>query len=138
MRTYKILPSFEKDTNNIFLFGANTQYRHGLGAAKWAMQFGAKYGNGGLQGNTYCIITKDLTVPKHMQLKSVSLEFIKKEIIKFYIFADTHKDLDFYVCYRADTKNLNGYTPEEIAKCFNCKYIPDNVYFQYEFSKLIL
>jgi hypothetical protein len=48
-------------SNEIFVFGSNTLGRHGAGAAKQAMKFGAKYGQArGLQGQTYAIVTKDL------------------------------------------------------------------------------
>jgi hypothetical protein len=47
--------------NEIFVFGSNTEGRHGAGAAKTAMVWGAEYGkNSGRQGQTYAIITKDL------------------------------------------------------------------------------
>ena len=49
--------------NQIFVFGSYTQGRHGMGAAKTAKdKFGAIYGQSeGLQGQSYAIITKDLT-----------------------------------------------------------------------------
>lgn len=52
--------------NVIFVFGSNTEGRHGAGAAKVAKDdFGAIYGQAeGLQGNAYAIITKDLNKAK--------------------------------------------------------------------------
>lgn len=53
----------ELPENGIFVFGSNTQGRHGKGAALLAKnKFGAIYGQAkGLQGQSYAIITKDLT-----------------------------------------------------------------------------
>ena len=40
--------------NEIFVFGSNEAGRHGAGAAKLALRWGAKRGQGiGLQGKTY-------------------------------------------------------------------------------------
>ena len=64
--------------NQIFVFGSNTQGRHGLGAAKIALQkFGAKYGQAeGIQGQSYAIITKDLTKDdKLMQDEALSMPY---------------------------------------------------------------
>lgn len=53
----------ELEPNQIFVFGSNTQGRHGKGAALMARyKFGAVYGQAeGPQGQSYGIITKDLT-----------------------------------------------------------------------------
>ena len=50
----------------IFIFGSNTQGRHGKGAAKYAVEnHGAVYGVPmGRQGNSYAIITKELRSDK--------------------------------------------------------------------------
>jgi hypothetical protein len=55
------------NSNQIFVFGSNTQGRHGKGAALTAKnKFGAIYGQAeGLQGQSYAIITKDLTKKNH-------------------------------------------------------------------------
>mgnify|MGYP006877977877 FL=1 len=55
------------NSNQIFVFGSNTQGRHGKGAALTARnKFGAIYGQAeGLQGQSYAIITKDLTKTTH-------------------------------------------------------------------------
>jgi hypothetical protein len=66
----------------IFVFGSNTQGRHGAGAAKEALQkHGAKYGQAeGLQGNSYGIVTKDLTKGS----KSIPLDQIQTQLSKLY------------------------------------------------------
>ena len=56
----KFITKLEK--NQIFCMGTNPEGRHGAGAAKTGMKFGAQYGKGrGLVGNTYGLITKNLT-----------------------------------------------------------------------------
>ena len=80
IKTYKGKIS-KIDKNQIWVFGANPQFRHGKGSAKFAFdKCGALYGkNGkiGRQGNSYSIITKDLTKYKH---PSVTEEYIIEQI----------------------------------------------------------
>ena len=45
--------------NQIFVYGANSCGKHGAGAAKLALRWGAKMGQYGLVGQTYGIPTKD-------------------------------------------------------------------------------
>ena len=45
--------------NQIFVYGSNSAGKHGLGAAKQALKFGAQYGKVGLVNNTYGLNTKD-------------------------------------------------------------------------------
>jgi len=128
----------ELKENEIFVFGSNTQGRHSLGAALIAKQkFGAIYGQSwGLQGQSYAIITKDLTKPHHEQLKSISLEFIHDQIIRFYNFAAQNKHLTFYVVKLGCS--LAGWSIPEIAEQFrNHKYIPPNIIFPKEFIEII-
>lgn len=48
--------------DEIFTFGSNSQGVHGAGAAKVALDYGAKMGVGaGISGNTYAIATRDYT-----------------------------------------------------------------------------
>lgn len=121
--------------NEIFVFGSNTQGRHGFGAAKTAMSFGAKYNQAeGLQGQTYAIITKDLTKPKDEQLKSVPLEKIGKGIQDMLLYAKANQDKTFLVTKLGSS--LAGYTVEEIAGLFKRleKFIPDNVILPQEYD----
>ncbi|WP_199330919.1 MULTISPECIES: A1S_2505 family phage non-structural protein [unclassified Calothrix] len=127
--SYRIAPEEIKTIlpNQVFVFGSNTQGRHGKGAAKLARdKFGAIYGQArGLQGQSYAIVTKDLTKG------GVPLESIKKEIDIFLTFATEHPELEFLV-----TKlgcGLAGYAVKEIATLFADKYIPSNVLLPREF-----
>jgi hypothetical protein len=43
-KVFKLLP------NQVFVYGANTEFRHGKGSALYALKFGAKYGVGGFVG----------------------------------------------------------------------------------------
>lgn len=120
--------------NGIFVYGANTEGRHGLGAAKVAREkFGAIYGKTGLQGQSYGIITKDLGATSH---PSVSVDEILKQIADLYEFARQRPDLEFYVAYSGKGKNLNGYTPLEMAGMFMHFPSPDNIVFEEGFCEL--
>ena len=78
--------------NEIFVFGSNTSGRHGKGAAKQAMSWGAKYGQAeGLQGRTYGIPTLD------GRFKKLSLQKIQKYVNRFITFAKEHPELTFLV-----------------------------------------
>ena len=135
MRTYKGYIKKLKD-NQILLFGGNPEFRHGKGNALLAVKIaGAIYGKGGIQGNSICIITKDLTKRKH---PSVSKEFIIQQIGEFYIFAEKYWDLEFLVIYSGTGTNLNGYSNKEMAEMFSVFEIPENVVFEEEFSKLLI
>lgn len=121
--------------NSIFVYGANTEGRHGAGAAKVAREkFGAVYGKTGLQGQSYGIITKDLGATSH---PSISIEAITKQIADLYELARQRPDLEFYVAYSGNGKNLNGYTSEQMASMFALHPVPDNIVFEEEFYKLV-
>lgn len=140
MRTYKGLIT-ELPENGIFVYGANTQGRHGLGSAKTAREkFGAVYGKTGLQGKSFGIVTKNLTKNVH---PSVSKVRIVSQIAEMYLLAlNNLSNYDLYVAYSGTGKNLNGYTPQEMAEMFTeagamIGYIPSNIVFEEGFAKLI-
>lgn len=126
--------------NQVFVFGSNTQGRHGAGAAKTAKdKFGAIYGQAeGIQGNSFAIITKDLTKDdkKH---PSRTQEQIKEQIQKLYDYAETHPEKEFVVAYSAQGRNLNYYTNEQMAEMFATasSSVPTNIVFEEGFSKLV-
>lgn len=133
--TYKGLITHLKP-NEIFVFGSNTQGRHGKGAALTALQkFGAIYGQAkGLQGQSYAIVTKDLTKSVH---PSVSKDYIVNQIAELIRYAHEHRDLTFYIAYSGTGVNLNGYSNSDMASMFKLFEIPSNVIFEEEFNKLI-
>lgn len=130
------------EPNQIFVFGSNTQGRHGKGAALTAMTFGANYGQSrGLQGRTYAIVTKDLQSNDHPSITPYS---IITQIKKLYEFAFRENDLEFLVAYKGTGTNLNGYTPKQMAYLFSVAArvgtiynYPENIVFEEEFSKLL-
>jgi hypothetical protein len=63
------------DWNEIFVFESNKAGRHGKGAARLAMRWGAIYGKGeGVMGRTYAIPTKD------ENLQTLSYDEIKESL----------------------------------------------------------
>jgi adenine phosphoribosyltransferase len=73
--------------NEIFVFGANIAGRHGKGAAKTALDWGAIYGQGeGLQGRTYGIPT--IAAPGIGN--KISIARIKPYVDRFIKFAKEH------------------------------------------------
>ncbi len=78
--------------NEVFVFGSNRGGRHGKGAAKLALKWGAKLGQGeGLMGQTYGISTKDAN------LNVLSLREIGINVERFIRCANTHPELTFLV-----------------------------------------
>lgn len=120
----------------IFVFGSNTEGRHGKGAAKKAMKFGAVYGKAiGLYGQTYAIITKDLQSKSH---PSIAADVIERQIESLYYVAKSMWLYEFLVVYNATGANLNGYSPREMATMFNnAGPIPENMVFEEGFAKII-
>jgi len=133
MKTYKGLINKLKD-NQVFVYGANFEARHGAGSAKKALEFGAIYGKLGAIGRTYSIITKDLKKKTH---PSVDSWFIMQQIEELYEFARKYTHLDFLIAYSGTRTNLNGYSNKEMARFFSSFEIPDNIVFEEEFSKLL-
>lgn len=99
----------------IFVFGSNLAGRHGKGAAKKALQYGARYGYGvGLVGKTYAIPTKDK-----------NLNVLPIQTIKEYV--DAFKQLSHTGQYRFYVTQIGcglaGYKPQQIAPLFRgCQY----------------
>lgn len=120
--------------NQIFVFGANTEFRHGKGAALQALKFGAKYGVGGYVGQTWSIVTKNLSKKNH---PSITKECIISQIRNLYKFAKINTDKEFLIAYSGTGSNLNGYSNIEMAEMFSSFDIPDNIIFEDEFNNLI-
>lgn len=112
----------------IFVFGSNTQGRHGKGAAKDAVdKWGAIYGQPeGLQGNAYAIVTKELR-PGYPPVK---LSDVRRGVDKFIAFARTKPGWRFYVTPIGC--GLAGFKPEQIAPLFGV--CPDNIFLPKEFK----
>lgn len=134
IKTYQGLITDLKE-NQIFVFGSNIEERHGAGTARLCLnKYGAKYGQAsGLQGQSYGLITTDLTKPR----PSRTPQQIIKEIERFYEFAKENPQLEFLVAYTAEGYNLCGYSSKALAKMFATFEIPENVIFNEAFAKLM-
>ena len=136
-KTYTGLVNSLQD-NQIFVFGSNTQGKHGAGAARTARdKFGAIYGQAeGLQGQSYAIITKDLTKDDKKN-PSRTKEQIIEQIHKLYEFARQNPNKEFLVAYSSTGRNLNYYSNEEMASMFASEPIPNNIVFEEGFNILV-
>jgi hypothetical protein len=127
----RITPKYIKELkeNEVFVFGSNTQARHGKGAALTARnKFGAIYGQSkGLQGQSYAIVTKEL----RKDYNPVTLDEIKQGIDNFIIFTKENTHLTFYVVELGC--NLAYFTLEEIAPLFKPAMRLKNVYLPQRF-----
>lgn len=81
------------EEGEIFVFGSNTDGRHGKGAAKFAMQkFGAVWGDAeGLTGRCYALPTVGRNLSK------MSVDRVKIHVARFLKFAAKHPELTFLV-----------------------------------------
>lgn len=98
--------------NQIFVFGSNLAGRHGKGAAKTALGWGARWGQAkGVQGKTYGIPTKDASVKRIL-----SIAEIKPFVDEFIEFAKVNSHLTFLVTEIGC--GLSKYKPKDIAPLF--------------------
>ena len=125
--TPNIIKRLEK--NQVFVFGSNTQGRHGKGAALTAItKFGAIYGQSkGLQGQSYAIVTKEL----RSNYNPVTLDEIKQGVDNFIQFTKDNTHLTFFVVEIGC--NLAYFTVEEIAPLFKMATRLKNVYLPQRF-----
>ena len=111
----------ELPANTVFVFGSNLSGRHGKGAAKLALTWGAKWGQAsGLQGRTYGIPTKNASITR-----TLSINEIKPFVDEFIRFAK-ESDLTFYVTEIGC--GLAGYKPKDIAPLFINAVLVENIY----------
>ncbi|RTL01302.1 MAG: hypothetical protein EKK57_04925 [Proteobacteria bacterium] len=97
--------------NEIFTFGSNAGGRHGKGAAKLALQFGAEYGIGeGLCGQTYALPTKD------KYLNTLTLKEIRIHVNRLEECIKEYPNLTFLIT--AVGTGLAGYSAKDIAPLF--------------------
>lgn len=117
--------------NEIFVFGSNESGRHGKGAAKTALTWGAKWGVGeGIQGRTYGIPTKDSTIRR-----SLSINQIRPYVERFITFAKNNPNLIFLVTEIGC--NLAGYKPKDIAPLFKDAVDVENIHLPMRFWRKI-
>ena len=118
--------------NEIFIFGSNLSGRHGKGAAKTALSWGAKYGQAsGIQGKTYGIPTKDASIRR-----TLSIEEIKPFVDEFIEFAKANPNLIFLVTEIGT--GLANHTKENIAPLFKQAVNYKNIYLSKDFWFILL
>lgn len=107
------------EPGEIFVFGSNTEGRHGKGAAKFAMQkFGARWGAAeGLTGRCYALPTVG------HRLSKMSLAEIAAHVARFRRFAILNPELTFLVTEVGC--GLAGHKVKDIAPMFSD--MPTNV-----------
>jgi hypothetical protein len=113
--------------NQIFVFGSNEGGKHGAGAAKTALTWGAKWGQAqGLQGRTYGIPTKDSSIRRVL-----STDEIKPYVDNFIEFAKNNPHLTFLVTEIGC--GLAGYKPKDIAPLFEGSVDVENIHLPQRF-----
>lgn len=115
--------------NEIFVFGDNEAHIHGAGAARFALRFGAKNGQGKLCGQTYGIPTKSRS------LEVLSPDRIQKHVDTFIECASSRPDLTFLVTEIGC--GLAGYKPKDMAPLFKKCINMQNVHLPLSFINII-
>lgn len=119
------------EDNQIFVFGSNMSGRHGKGAAKTAMKWGAKYGQAsGLQGRTYGIPTVNASITNKLPL-----EKIKLFVDVFYEHAKALPEFTFLVTEIGC--GLAGWTVKDIAPMFEEASMLPNVHLPKKFWRIL-
>ena len=117
--------------NQVFVFGSNESGRHGKGAAKTALKWGAKYSQAeGLQGKTYGIPTVNASISK-----SLTVDKIKTYVDRFLLFAKERQDLHFLVTEIGC--GLAGLTPKQIAPLFRDAVEMENISLPKKFIRVV-
>ena len=113
--------------NQIFVFGSNLSGRHGKGAAKTALWWGAKWGQAkGLQGRTYGIPTKDASIRR-----TLTIEEIKPFVDEFIAFAKANENLIFLVTEIGT--GLANHKKKNIAPLFKEAITCNNIFLSKDF-----
>jgi hypothetical protein len=117
--------------DEVFVFGSNVAGRHGKGAAKTAMKWGAKYGQGfGIQGRTFAIPTMNAKISNKL-----SIAKIEDYVQRFIEYAANHPELKFFVTEIGC--GLAGWTPKDIAPLlWGCDKMT-NVYLPQKFWRVL-
>ncbi len=117
--------------NEIFVFGSNTGGRHGKGAAKTAMGWGAVYGQGtGLMGRTYGIPTVNASITNKLPIESVG-----KYVDEFIEFAKANPKLIFLVTEIGC--GLAGFEIKDIAPLFKGAVEVENIHLPKKFWRVL-
>lgn len=122
----------ELNEGEIFVFGSNLSGRHGKGAAKTALGFGAKWGQGwGKQGRSYGIPTKDVSV-----YKTLTIPQIAHYVGEFIEYAKDTPELTFLVTEIGC--GLAGLKPKQIAPLFKDAIEVENIHLPASFWRQLI
>jgi len=117
--------------NDVFVFGSNESGRHGKGAAKTAMKWGAKYGQAtGMQGRTYGIPTVNASISRKLAVTT-----IEKYVYEFIEVAKTMKYKRFLVTEIGC--GLAGHTYKDIAPLFADAVQVENIHLPRKFWRVL-
>jgi hypothetical protein len=125
----RITPDYIKSLaqKEIFVFGSNQSGRHGKGAAKTALGWGAIWGQAeGLQGRTYGIPTKNSSITR-----TLDLDEIKPYVDRFILFAKENPKLIFLVTEVGC--GLAGLRPKDVAPFFKEAVNIENIHLPSKF-----
>ncbi len=119
------------EPNEVFVFGSNLGGRHGAGAARLAMNWGAEWGNPvGLQGRTYAIPTVDASVRN-----TLSIDQIRPYADGFIQYARAHPELIFLL---TDVGcGLAGLRADEVAPLFSAALDVPNIRIHHKFMTVL-
>ena len=121
----------ELKLNEIFVFGSNESGRHGKGAAKTAMKWGAKYGQSeGLQGRTYGIPTVNASISNKLSIAKIS-----KYVDNFIEFAKITPH-NIYLVTEIGC-GLAGWKAKDIAPLFHKAKDINNIYLPKKFWNIL-
>lgn len=108
--------------NEVFVFGSNLQGRHGRGAAKDALKFGAVQGKGrGHYGKTYAIPTVSWEPSYHF----IGWDEVSKEMAVFFGYARQNSHLTFLLTPVGT--GLAGGKIEDLDAMIDKMEVPSNV-----------
>ena len=118
-------------SNEIFVFGSNTEGKHGGGAAWFAHKnFGAEWGVAhGISGKTYAIATCTPSI------EELPIEAISESVRKFIAHAKQTPSQTYLVTPIGC--GIAGFTPEEIAPLFNGAIDVENIHLPESFWKIL-
>jgi len=121
----------ELKENQVFVFGSNLAGKHGGGAAKNALKFGAEWGKAdGMQGRSYGIPTVS-----HDIQSMLSVQRIKIYVDRFISYATQHPELEFLVTEIGC--GLAHYEHSDIAPLFEKALYLENVYLPQRFIECL-
>lgn len=117
--------------NEVFVFGSNLAGRHGRGAAKTAVKWGAIYEQSqGIQGRTYAIPTKNENVNN-----TLSIDEIQKYVNDFINYAKENPDKIFLVTEIGC--GLAGLNARQVAPLFSKAVYISNIYLPKSFWNIL-